>query len=81
MNEIDEKILTEGIRIPFVIKSIKTETVGGHEAKIHFTESALAQVKQLIGTENKIVYLAVLIQLEEIEQAAKRSPGRPKKEE
>jgi hypothetical protein len=78
MTEIDEKIINEGIRIPFILEEIKTHKQGGHNAKIHFPESALAQVKQLSGTENKVVYMAVLVKLEEIERV-ERGPGRPKK--
>lgn len=80
MNEIDEKIINEGIRIPLVIEEIKTHKSGGHSVKIHFPESALEQVKQLSGTENKVVYTAVLVKLQDIE-TVKRGPGRPKNED
>lgn len=63
-----------------VIAKIATQSAGGWKIALDVPESMSAVVKQLLGTENKIVYNISLEHLCEIEQPEKQKPGpKPKK--
>jgi len=67
----------EATVLPAPIIRIKTNTDGGWQVVIDAPEIAGAQIKQLIGTENKFVYAVGFLKAGEIEQKPKRGPGRP----
>ncbi len=66
--------------IPGLIDKISSNKAGGWTIKIDVPEIAAAEIKQLIGTENKKIYKIGLEAVQDID-TAKRSPGRPKREE
>ncbi len=63
--------------LPGVISKISTNSAGGWSIKIDVPEIAGDIVRQLLGSENKIVYSIALSQMQEIERV-ERGPGRPK---
>lgn len=70
----------EALGLSFLIARIKTNQAGGWQVTLDVPEIAQDQVKQLLGTENKVLYAGRLLKIDEINQT-KKQPGRPKKED
>ena len=63
----------------FAISKISTQQAGGWKITLDVPQNMEPVVRQLLGTENRIIYRGTFEDLGEIDQSAKRSPGRPRK--
>lgn len=63
------------------ISKISTQSAGGWKVALDVPEICKGIVKQLIGSENRVVYNITFDAVREIEQEPKRGPGRPVKTE
>lgn len=64
------------------IAKISTQTAGGWKIALDVPESCGEVVKQLIGTENKVVYNVSFDKLSEIKERPREKPGpKPKIQE
>jgi hypothetical protein len=72
--------MSDGSMLTGAISKISSQTAGGWSVKLDVPENMGEIIRQLIGSENKIVYNISFDEVGSIEQPEKRQPGRPKKE-
>jgi hypothetical protein len=70
--------MSDGSMLTGAIAKISTQTAGGWRIALDVPEIMGEVVRQLLGSENKIVYNISFDAISEIDQPEKRQPGRPK---